>query len=190
MGRIKRDTIPLSHFTKPILNEFHLVRQKNLLDKYHCSFSAQREELGWGIPSLFYKYCYFSSLYKVNPSIDIPIPGKNVSIPAKSTNKKEEFTIDLSRKTIKLQKTTEQLRSHDTIVLLRLDINAAQHRNPDSTEVGNSHLHIYKEGFSDKYAIDIPINKFSDLNDLEQTFIDFLRFCNTEKIHLRQGSLI
>ena len=120
----------------------------------------------------------------------MPLPGKCVSIPAKSTDKKEEFTVDLSRKTIKLQKTTEQLRSHDTIVLLRLDINAAPHRNPDNTEVGNSHLHIYKERFSDKYAIDVPINKFSDLNDLEQTFIDFLRFCNIEKIPLIQGNLI
>jgi len=73
---------------------------------------------------------------------------------------------------------------------LRLDINATPHRNPDNIEIGNSHLHMHREGFSDKYAIDIPMDKFSDVNNLEQTFIDFLKYCNIKEISSIQGNLI
>ncbi len=103
--------------------------------------------------------------------INMPLPGDSIDILVESIETKEKFIIDFSRKSIKLQKTTKQLRSREVIVLLRLDINAAPHKNPDNRELGNSHLHVYKVGFSDKYAIDIPMDKFSNINNLEQTFI-------------------
>ncbi|GMO54268.1 MAG: hypothetical protein Ta2C_07290 [Candidatus Endomicrobiellum trichonymphae] len=122
--------------------------------------------------------------------IDVPSPSQHIHIPVKSVDKKEEFIIDFSRKSIKIQKTTKQLRLREVVILLRLDINAAPHRNPDNTELENSHLHVYREGFSDKYAIDVPKDKFSDIDNLEQTFIDFLEYCNIEKIPPMQLSII
>jgi len=39
------------------------------------------------------------------------------------------------------------------------------------------HLHLYREGFGDKWAVPIPIDKFTDLNDHWKTLNEFMDFC-------------
>jgi hypothetical protein len=36
------------------------------------------------------------------------------------------------------------------VVLVRLDLGGAPHRNPFDEEIGVPHLHLYREGFGDK----------------------------------------
>ena len=77
-----------------------------------------------------------------------------------------------------MTKVSHNLRVRTSIPLIRLDINGAPHTNPDGTKVGHSHIHLYREGFGDAWASDIDPNAFSDVSDLEQTFQDFVRYCN------------
>jgi hypothetical protein len=71
-----------------------------------------------------------------------------------------------------------QNRGRQVVVLVRLDLSGAPHRNPDDTEVAAPHLHLYREDFGDKCAVPLPADRFRNLADAWTTFEDFLRFCN------------
>lgn len=107
-----------------------------------------------------------------------PDPGVSVHIPLISVNGRENFHLDISRSGINLLKGTYQNRTRQIVVLLRLDFGGQPHRNPDGEEIASPHLHIYREGFSDKWAFPVPTDRFSDLNDRWQTLLDFMRYCN------------
>lgn len=64
------------------------------------------------------------------------------------------------------------------VVLVRLDLGGAPHRNPDDEEVPVPHLHVYREGYGDKWAVPVPVSAFRDLSDIMIALDDFLRFCN------------
>ena len=107
-----------------------------------------------------------------------PEPGTGVTIPLISIDRRESFTLDIGRGRINLTKGTLQNRYRQAVILARLDFDGPPHRNPDGTEIGPNHLHVYREKFGDKWAIDAPIDKFQDLNDTWQTLLDFMSFCN------------
>ena len=67
------------------------------------------------------------------------------------------------------------------IILVRLDFGGPPHRNPDGEEIGCPHLHTYREGYGDKWAAEVPTDKFSDLSDLWTTLGDFMTLCNVVK---------
>lgn len=107
-----------------------------------------------------------------------PPLGGSISIPLSSIDKRENFLLDISRGHIDLRKGKYQNRARQIIVLVRLDFNGAPHRNPDGMEVTAPHLHIYREGFGDKWAYPVPIDEFPNLTDVVMTLDDFMRFCN------------
>jgi hypothetical protein len=109
---------------------------------------------------------------------DFPKLGGAVHIPLSSKDKREQFLLDISRGRIDLQKCTYQNRARQVIILLRLDLGGAPHRNPDGQEMSAPHLHVYREGYGDKWAMPVPANAFSDTGDLWQTLQDFMRYCN------------
>ncbi len=85
-----------------------------------------------------------------------------------------------------------QTRARKEIRLARLDIGGRPHHNDDGTVLLPPHLHLYKEGFHDRWAIAPPSDKFTNLEDIQTTLGDFMRFCNIvspPKI-LLQGGLI
>jgi hypothetical protein len=102
---------------------------------------------------------------------------------------RERFFLDLWRGTIRLTKLKFQNRGRKVIILVRLDINGSPHTNPDGTRIEGSHLHVYREGFEDKWASPINPKDFKNLNDIEQGFGDFCKYCNIE-IPPYQGGLI
>ena len=67
------------------------------------------------------------------------------------------------------------------IVLVRLDFNGPPHRNPDGTDILCPHLHIYREGYGDKWAIALPKAKFSNETDPWVMLQDFMNYCNIEE---------
>lgn len=69
-------------------------------------------------------------------------------------------------------------RARQVVVLVRLDLNGAPHRNPDESELPCPHLHLYREGFGDKWAIPAPIADFPNPTDLWQSLSDFMRYCH------------
>src|SRR5579871_4511232 len=65
-----------------------------------------------------------------------------------------------------------------SIPLVSLDLDGPTHRNPDGAEIPCPHLHIYREGFADKWAIPAPTAVYPDRLDLFETFEAFVRHCN------------
>jgi len=119
---------------------------------------------------------------------DFPMGGQSVVIPLQSPDRREQFLLDLSRARIDLLKVKMQNRGRQVVVLVRLDLGGAPHRNPDDEEIATPHLHVYREGFGDKWAIPVPADRFRDPSDIWATLEDFLRFCNvTQHPHIERG---
>ncbi|MBA4291203.1 MAG: hypothetical protein C0439_19720 [Pseudomonas sp.] len=108
-------------------------------------------------------------------AFQFPDLGGRIEVPLLSRDERERFSLDINRKRIALT-TGYQARGRQVIVLARLDF-AAPHRNPDGTEVGVPHLHVYREGFGDKWAVEIPTGMLSKPDDAWQVLHDFMNYC-------------
>ena len=116
-----------------------------------------------------------------------PIRGESLSVPLHSADRRENFLLDLSRGRIDLQKVKMQNRGRQVVVLVRLDLGGAPHRNPDDEEIAAPHLHLYREGFGDRWAVPLPADRFRNPADTWATFEDFLRLCNvTQQPHIQR----
>jgi len=120
------------------------------------------------------KYCYDDSLH------EFPDSGGYLRIPLKSKDTYENFMLDISRGRIELQKYTFQNRAKKTVVLVRLDLGGSPHRNPDGMEIPCLHVHLYREGYDDKWAYPLP-EDFSDPANIWNTLEEVLQYCNIIK---------
>ncbi len=118
-----------------------------------------------------------------------PSSGGSVAIPLASWTGREQFLLDLRKGRVGLSKGTYQTRARKVIVLARLDFGGSPHRNPDDVEVPSPHLHLYREGYGDKWAYPAPAD-FVDLTDARQTLDDFMRFCNVVEPPMVQWGLL
>jgi hypothetical protein len=107
-----------------------------------------------------------------------PNGGGKIAVPLVSIDGREEFMLDIGTSSIKLSKLMFQNRARTTAILVRLEIDGSPHRNPDDTEVPCPHIHLYREGFNDKWAFPVPSEHFRDLTDKYITLEDFMRFCH------------
>jgi len=114
-------------------------------------------------------------------SWNYPSLGGMLCIPLTSVDKRENFLLDVSRSRIDLAKGKYQTRAWQVVVLVRLDFGGAPHRNPDGEEIPSPHLHLYREGYGDKWAVQAPRDRFPALADLWQTLEHFMRYCNIIK---------
>jgi hypothetical protein len=113
-----------------------------------------------------------------------PLAGDRRTIDVVSLNGRENFIMDIQRSRIKISKCTYQNRYRKDIILLRLDLGGSPHTNPDGVTIACPHLHIYKEGFEDRWAYALP-DEFSVDEDLITKLIEFLEYCkiqNTDKL--------
>ena len=119
---------------------------------------------------------------------DFPMGGDSVVLPLQSADRREQFLLDLSRGRINLQKVKMQTRGRQVLVLVRLDLGGAPHRNPDGEEIPVPHLHVYREGYGDKWAMPVPTDQFRAVTDVWMTLEDFMRFCNiTQPPYIDRG---
>lgn len=124
-------------------------------------------------------------------SFDYPSFGGRVSVPLISRDKREKFVLDISKGRIALLKGTYQNRARQVVILVRLDFGGQPHRNPDGEEMSSPHLHIFKEGYGDKWAIPLPEDKFPNTSDMWQLLEEFMRFCKvTEPPRIERGLFI
>jgi hypothetical protein len=106
-----------------------------------------------------------------------PSLGGALRIPLHSPDHREEFSLDITRGRIELRKNTFQSRARKAVILARIDLGGPPHRNPDGEEIACPHLHVYREGYGDKWATPLP-SHFTDSNDAWKTLFEFLGFCN------------
>ena len=109
---------------------------------------------------------------------DYPDMGGSIAVPLVSADRREQFILDVSRGRIDLAKGTYQTRGRQVVVLVRLDFGGSPHRNPDGEEIGSPHLHLYREGYGDKWACPVPASRFPNIGDSWQTLEDFMRYCH------------
>ncbi|MCD4783034.1 MAG: hypothetical protein K8T10_04290 [Candidatus Eremiobacteraeota bacterium] len=129
-------------------------------------------------------------VYSGQPGIIyFPTHGQFLNLEFSGRQKKENFLVDISRKYFRVTGCTFQERYRVTIPLIRLDIDGRTHKNPDNTYLQCPHIHIYKEGYMDKWAYPLDTNVFPDLNDIYKTMEDFFRYCNITDYPIVQEGL-
>ncbi len=119
-----------------------------------------------------------------------PGSGGGLRLPLQSADGRESFTLDVTRNAINLLKGTYQTRGRSIIVLARLDFGGAPHRNPDDLEIQCPHIHLYREGYGDKWAFPIDPRVFHRPDDMLGTLDDFMRFCNIVRPPFIDGNLL
>jgi len=116
-----------------------------------------------------------------------PSLGGAIRIPLLSPDKREAFHLDITTSQIALAKGTYQNRARSIVILARLDFGGAPHRNPDDQDIDCPHLHLYRDGYGEKWAFPLPLGKFTDPNDRWQLLLDFMQYVNiTIKPDLRR----
>jgi hypothetical protein len=118
-----------------------------------------------------------------------PLLGQALDIGLDSADRRESFILTISRSRIVIAKQSYQTRARQAIVLVRLDIGGAPHRNPDDTEIACPHLHVYREGFGAKWAESLPTSVFPAPLIPAGLWSGFLKYCNITKPPVIQGEL-
>ena len=89
----------------------------------------------------------------IRPPATITIrPGADDTYELAGPSDRERFLLDVWRGTIKLTKLKYQNRARTAVVLVRLDVDGAPHTNPDGVKFPGTHLHLFREGYDDKWA--------------------------------------
>jgi hypothetical protein len=122
-------------------------------------------------------------------TISIP-PGTDQTHELIGDDKRERFLLDLWRGTLRLSKLKYQTRGRKVIVLVRLDIDGGPHTNPDGFKLNGPHIHLYREGYEDKWAYPIDPKEFSNVSDIYRAFEDFCQYCNIRDIPSLQRGLL
>ncbi|HEY5055341.1 MAG TPA: hypothetical protein VII58_04230 [Acidobacteriaceae bacterium] len=127
--------------------------------------------------------------HRINEDLlSFPRPGERLGVPLQSSDRRETFMLDVTRSSVKLTKANFQNRARQVVILLRLDIDGAPHRNPDGTEVDCPHLHVYREGFGDKWAYPAPAELLPASGSLYDALNLFMARCNiTSAPNIQQG---
>ncbi len=112
-------------------------------------------------------------------TISIP-PGADDTYELAGLADRDKFQLDVWRGTLRLSKLKYQNRIRTTIVLVRLDVDGAPHTNPDGVLLPGTHLHLFKEGYDDRWAYSVNPSMFTLLSDPGTTFQDFCAFCKIE----------
>ena len=113
-----------------------------------------------------------------NRLYDFPDGGGKLSVPLQSVEGGDMFRLDIGRGSVNLKKIKYQNRVRRAVVLVRLDVGHAPHRNPDGSEITGPHLHVYREGLGDKYAIEVPPWILEEPDNPALILENFMKYCN------------
>ncbi len=102
-----------------------------------------------------------------------------VALKAKEV-KDNSFFLDISQKKVILKVKCQFRSVNQNVILARLDLHGS-HRNPDGTEIGAPHLHLYSQEFGDKVAVPVPEGMLKNPNDPLQVIHDFIIKYNIEE---------
>ncbi len=92
---------------------------------------------------------------------------------------KEVFLLDFYRGSFEISKYTINQRYRQTVILLRYD-NGGRHTNPDQVLLEGAHIHLYREGYNDKFAFPVSEIGVEKSDTMETVFKKILHFCNVK----------
>ena len=98
-----------------------------------------------------------------------------------STTTKEAYLLDFYRGSFEISKYTVNKRYRQTIILLRYD-NGGRHTNPDGETFQGAHVHLYKEGYNDKFAYPVSKIGVDETDNIETVFNKVMQFCNVKGV--------
>lgn len=93
---------------------------------------------------------------------------------------KEVFHLDFYRGSFELSKYTVNNRYRQTIIMLRYD-NGGRHTNPDGVLFEGPHVHLYREGYNDKFAFPVSEINVLESDTMENVFNKIMHFCNVKR---------
>lgn len=121
--------------------------------------------------------------YFIRPeSIKIPGEQEQKIYQLKSFTTEDNFIFDYDRRGRFELKYKEQLRFGKDVRLIRLEINAPTHMNPDGSIISRNHIHIYKEGYDLSWAYELH-DIFPDAKQEISALYLFTAFCEYCKIN-------
>lgn len=127
----------------------------------------------------------FDELHKIKKYLEVdesgiiwPARGKKLIIPCYSLDDKEQFEININTSKIKIEKVTYQQLYCDKTILYRIDNDGPRHQNPDGEFIDCPHIHIYKDGYGDKWAYPLAEYISTNSNDILVLFKSFLSYIN------------
>ncbi|MFH1703080.1 MAG: hypothetical protein ABIB41_06580 [Nitrospirota bacterium] len=141
---------------------------------------------------------------KSSDSLNFPHAGGKLLAEFISLDGREVFLFNINRASIAVSKCTYQKRARQVEILRRLDIDGSPHPNPavetvpleflvpyNGLEIPCPHLHIYVEGFADKWAIPAPTDLMNSNADLYTVMESFLKYCNVQEMpNIERGLFI
>lgn len=131
-------------------------------------------------------------LFKNAPPTNFTLPGQCSEFDLLSIDHKEAFILTINRSSTRLTgKCTYQTRTGTHIPLVRVDINPTGfHRNPNGDIIYGNHIHLYKEGYGDRFAKPLESEiEINDPQDLLGVYMGFCKYCNIEKSPSLEPSL-
>lgn len=120
-------------------------------------------------------------------------PGVEQEYRLRSSVPQEVFHLDVRRNSVRLSKVTYQHRVRVEVRLARLDLGGSPHRNPPPNydRIPTPHLHLYREGYGDKWAY--PLGSFdfvTDPTDYSRTLREFCDWCNIDGVPgIQEGAI-
>jgi len=119
-----------------------------------------------------------------NPrSVKLPFEQTLKKYDVSSVNTKDAFLLRYDRRGRYEFKHKNQLTHGNDFPLVRLEINAPEHKNPDGYITSRNHIHVYREGYGLSWAYEfneIFLLKLDEVTPLEL----FTLFCGYCKIDL------
>ena len=132
---------------------------------------------------------------KSNDPVDFPEAGGKLLLELVSDDPKELFLANVTRGHVDVRQCSYAARARHVYVLRRLDLEGPPHGNPDVGEVPMPfpapfngqrlpcpHLHLYVEGFLDKWAIPPTAGIMDPAGDLYNTMRLFLTYCKVDPL--------
>ena len=119
-----------------------------------------------------------------------PIQYHELALKGKGSLTKTAYVVHINRKGCIFKRITYLNRLDKTsIILARLDIDTKPHHNPDGSKIGGTHLHLFQEGYGDKWAFALDDVKhiqkilptYQPFQIIDEEFLDnfqrFAAFC-------------
>lgn len=120
---------------------------------------------------------------------NFPDLGGSITVPLISTDERERFRLTVGRGYVKIEQISFQTMAHGVVVLVRVDIEGPPHRNPDNEIVPTPHMHLYREGYGDRWAVPLCLSRFSNVSCQVSTLFDFMEYCGVEELPSIQTGL-
>lgn len=121
--------------------------------------------------------------------LDVPAPGCGIAAGAHSVDRRHEFVFDVYRGRIGLIRCTYNNRIRGGDVLVRVCLNEKGHRNPDGRMMRAPHIHLYREGYEDRWAYPLPSEIAEGGSDLAEILKRFMAYCRVTNCPPLQGGL-